>query len=404
MVKKLSIRDVDVRGKRVLVRVDFNVPIEERNGKIDIIDDTRIREALPTINYLREHGVKTILMSHFGRPKGKPVEKYSLRPIGDYLHNLLGHPVAFAHDTIGKIPQEIIVDMKQGDVTLLENLRFQPEEEANDAKFAEALASFGEVYVNDAFGAAHRAHASTVGITKFISPAVMGFLMEKELKYLHEGLDKPAKPFVVIIGGAKVSDKIDVLKALIEKADAVLIGGAMANTFLQAQGVPVGASRIEPGKTDLAREVVDLANARGVKFLLPIDVVVTREIRAGASIRNTSRLSQKHGIEDGWQAVDIGQATVALYRDEIQNAKTIFWNGPVGIFEIPDFAEGTMAIAEALAESGATTIIGGGDTVTAVREAGVAEKMTFISTGGGASLELLEGKELPGVAALTDKE
>jgi phosphoglycerate kinase len=404
MLNKLSVRDVEVRGKRVLVRVDFNVPIEEHNGKVEIVDGTRIRAALPTIKHLREHGAKSILMSHFGRPKGKPVEKYSLRPIGDYLHNLISQPVAFAHDTIGKIPEEIIADMKEGDVTLLENLRFQPQEEANDAMFAHELAKFGDVYVNDAFGAAHRAHASTVGVTKFISPAVMGFLMEKELKYLHEELDKPAKPFVVIIGGAKVSDKIGVLQALIEKAGAILIGGAMANTFLQAQAIPMGASRVEADKIEVAREVVDLAKARGVKFLLPIDVVIAREIRAGACIRNTSRLAPKHGIEEGWQAVDIGKATIALYRDEIEKAKTILWNGPVGIFEIPDFAEGTMAIAEALADSGATTIIGGGDSVTAVRQAAVADKMTFISTGGGAALELLEGKELPGVAALTDQE
>jgi phosphoglycerate kinase len=404
MVKKLSVRDIEAGGKRALVRVDFNVPTEERDSKIDIVDDTRIGEALPTINYLRENGAKTILMSHLGRPKGKRVDQYSLRPVGDYLHNLIKHPVAFARDTIGKIPEEIISDMKEGDVTLLENLRFQPEEEANDPKFAEALAKFGDVYINDAFGAAHRAHASTVGVTKFISPAAMGFLMEKELKYLHEELDKPVKPFVVIIGGAKVSDKIGVLKSLIEKADAILIGGAMANTFLQAEGIPIGASRVEPDKADLAREVVELAKARGVKFLLPIGLVIAREIRAGASIRNTSRLSPKHGVDEGWQAVDLGKATIALYRDEIENAKTILWNGPVGIFEIPDFADGTIAIGEALADSGATTIIGGGDSVTAVRQAGVADKMTFISTGGGASLELLEGKELPGVAALTDKE
>lgn len=402
MMRKLSVRDVEVGGRRVLVRVDFNVSVEERDGKIDIVDDTRIREALPTINYLREHRAKTILMSHLGRPKGKRVDKYSLRPIADYLHTLIGHPVGFAHETVSEIPRQIIAEMKEGDVTMLENLRFQSEEEANDPKFAEALAKFCDIYVNDAFGAAHRAHASTVGITKFVAQSAMGFLMEKELKYLHDGLDKPAKPFVVIIGGAKVSDKIGVLKALIEKADAILIGGAMANTFLQAQGIPIGASRVEADKANLAREVVDLAKQRDVKFLLPIDVVEAQEIRAGAAIRNTTRLSPKHGVDDGWQAVDIGPATVALYRDEIEKAKTILWNGPVGIFEIPDFSEGTMAIAEALASSGATTIIGGGDSVTAVHQAGLAEKMTFISTGGGASLELLEGKELPGVAALTD--
>ncbi len=246
---KLTLRDLDVRGKRVLVRVDFNVPIEERGGKIEITDDTRIREALPTINYLREHRAKTILMSHFGRPKGKRVEKYSLRPIGDHLHSLINHPVIFSHDTIGRVPEKIIQHMQDGDVALLENLRFQPEEEANDPKFAEALAKLGDLYVNDAFGAAHRAHASTVGVTRFIAQCVMGFLMEKELKYLHEELDNPAKPFVVIMGGAKVSDKIGVLKALMEKADTILIGGAMANTFFKAQGIPIGASRVEADKT-----------------------------------------------------------------------------------------------------------------------------------------------------------
>ena len=400
---KLSVRDVDVRGKSVLVRVDFNVPIKEEGDKIEITDDTRIREALPTINHLREHKAKIILMSHFGRPKGQRIPKYSLRPVGDHLHTLIDHPVAFAHETIGKIPEEIIADMKEGDVILLENLRFQPEEEANDPKFAEALAKFGELYVNDAFGAAHRAHASTAGITKFIKPCVMGFLMEKELKYLHEELDKPAKPFVVIMGGAKVSDKIEVLKALMEKADTILIGGAMANTFFKAEGIPIGASRVEADKTNLAAELVDLAKRRGVKLLLPIDLIETQEIKAGAKTRNTSRLSRDSGVSEGWQAVDIGKATIALFQEEIAKAKTILWNGPVGIFEIPDFAEGTIAIAEAMAKSGATTVIGGGDSVTAVKQAGLADKMTFISTGGGASLELLEGKELPGVAALTDK-
>ena len=400
---KLTVRDVEVSGKRALVRVDFNVPTEERDGKIEITDDTRICESLPTINYLREHHAKTILMSHLGRPKGKPVEKYSLRPVGEYLHRLIKQSVIFSHDTIGKIPEEIIAHMQDGDVALLENLRFHPEEEANDPKFAETLAKLGDMYVNDAFGAAHRAHASTAGVTKFVQPAVMGFLMEKELKYLHEELDQPAKPFLVIMGGAKVSDKIGVLKALIEKADTILIGGAMANTFFKAQGIPIGKSRVEADKIDLANELVDLAKKRGVKLQLPVDVVEAQEIKIGAQIRNTQKLSSKHGIDDGWQAVDIGSATIALFRDEIARAKTILWNGPVGIFEIPDFAEGTFAIAEAMANSGATTIIGGGDSVTAVKQAGLADKMTFISTGGGASLELLEGKELPGVAALTDK-
>ena len=400
---KLTLRDLDVRGKRVLVRVDFNVPIEVRGGEIRITDDTRIRASLPTINYLREHGAKTILIAHFGRPKGKRVQKYSLRPIGDYLHSLIHQPVIFSHDTIGDVPEKIISHMENGDVALLQNVRFQPEEEANDPKFAEALAKLGDLYVNDAFGAAHRAHASTAGITKFVAKSAMGLLMEKELKHLREGLNKPAKPFVVILGGAKVSDKIGVLKALMEKADTILIGGAMANTFLKAEGIPIGASRVESDKLDLARELLDLAKKLGVKFLRPIDALQAEEIRAGATIRNTSRLSPQHGISDGWQAVDIGAATIALYQDEIAKGETILWNGPVGIFEIPDFAEGTIAIAEALAQSGATTIIGGGDSVTAVKQAGLADKMTFISTGGGASLELLEGKELPGVAALSDK-
>ena len=400
---KLSVRDVDVAGKRVLVRVDFNVPIKEDGDKIEITDDTRIREALPTINYLREHKAKTILMSHFGRPKGKRVQKYTLRPVADHLHTLINQPVMFSHDTIGGVPQKMVAGMKNGDVAMLQNLRFQPEEEANDPKFAAALADMGDIYVNDAFGAAHRAHASTAGIAMFMNVRAMGFLMEKELKYLHEELDKPAKPFVVIMGGAKVSDKIGVLKALMQKADSILIGGAMANTFFKAQGIPIGASRVEADKTSLALELVDLAKERGVKLLLPIDVVETQEVKAGAKTRNTSRLSAESGISEGWQAVDIGRATIALFEEEIAKAKTILWNGPVGIFEIPDFAGGTVAIAEALAKSDATTVIGGGDSVTAVKQAGLADKMTFISTGGGASLELLEGKELPGVAALSDK-
>src|ERR1700692_3906807 len=352
---KLSLRDVDVRGKRVLTRLDFNVPIKENGDEIEITDDTRIRESLPTINYLRKQGAKTILMSHFGRPKGERVEKYSLRPIGSHLHSLINHPVIFSQDTIGSVPKKIIAHMEPGNVALLENLRFQPEEEANDPKFAEALAKLGDIYVNDAFGAAHRAHASTVGITKFVAQSAMGFLMEKELKYLHEELDKPAKPFVVIMGGAKVSDKIRVVKALMEKADTILIGGAMANTFFKARGIPIGASRVEADKTDLATELVDLAKERGVKFLLPIDVIETQEVRVGAPARNTSRLSREHGISDGWQAVDIGHATIALFEEEIAKAKTILWNGPVGIFEISDFAEGTIAIAEALGKSGETT-------------------------------------------------
>ena len=402
-MSKLSLRDLKVAGRRVLVRVDFNVPMEERDGKVVITDDTRIRESLPTLNWLREHGAKVILMSHLGRPKGKVNEKYSLRPVAEYLHNLISHPVAFAHETIGDIPQKIIADMREGDVTLLENLRFQPEEEANDPKFAQELAKLGDLFVNDAFGAAHRAHASTAGIARFATKSAMGLLMEKELRYLHEELDQPAKPFVVIMGGAKVSDKIGVLKALMEKADTILIGGAMANTFLRAQGIPIGASRVEPDKVDLASELLAFAKQRGVKLVLPVDAIIAKEVRAGAESRDSGRLTRDHGIPDGWQNLDAGPETVALFEGEITMAKTILWNGPLGVFEIPDFAKATFAIARAIAKTHATTIIGGGDSVTAVKKAGVADKMTFISTGGGASLELLEGKELPGVAALTEK-
>jgi phosphoglycerate kinase len=298
-MNKLSVRDLDVRGQRVLVRVDFNVPTETRDGKIAITDDTRIRESLPTINYLREQGAKTILMAHFGRPKGKPVEKYSLRPVADHLHTLINHPVAFSTETVGAVPEAIIRDMKEGDVTLLENVRFHEGEEKNDPAFAEALAKLGDVYVNDAFGAAHRAHASTAGITKFVKQSAMGFLMEKEIQYLSNELAKPAKPFVVILGGSKASDKIGVIKALMEKADAILIGGAMANTFWKAQGIPIGASRVEADKLELAREILDLAKQKGVRFLLPVDAIETQKVEAGSSGRNTSRVSPTSGITEG---------------------------------------------------------------------------------------------------------
>ena len=400
---KLSLRDLDVRGKRVLVRVDFNVPVEEHGDHFHITDDTRIRESLPTILWLRENGARTILMAHFGRPEGKVVAKYSLRPVADYLHTLLGQSVAFSHDCIGENAEKIVANMHDGDVTLLENVRFYAGEEANDSMFAEQLAKLGDLYVNDAFGAAHRAHASTAGITKFVKQSAMGLLMEKELKHLKDELDAPAKPFVVIMGGSKVSDKIGVIKALMDKADSILIGGAMANTFWKAQGIDVGSSRTESDKLDLARELLDLAQKKGVHFLLPVDAIITQEIRAGAETRDTGRISEANGIPAGWLGVDVGPETIALYQKEIASAKTILWNGPLGIFEIPEFSKGTFAVAKALADSNATTIIGGGDSVTAVKQAGLAEKMTFISTGGGASLELLEGKELPGVAALTDK-
>ena len=403
-MNKLTLRDLEVRDKRVLVRVDFNVPTEERGDSVVITDDTRIRESLPTINYLREHGAKTILMSHFGRPKGQPVEKYSLRPVGLALHDLIDHPVAFSHDCIGADAEKIVADMEEGDVTLLENVRFYAGEEANDPMFAESLAKLSDgLYVNDAFGAAHRAHASTAGVTKFVRQSAMGFLMEKELKYLQEELAHPEKPFLVILGGGKVSDKIGVIKALMDQADTILICGAMANTFLEAEGVHMGSSRVERDKLGLARELIERAKQKNVRLLLPIDLLGAEEIAPGAATRNSGRISQDYNIPDGWQAVDIGPLTIALFKSEIARAKTILWNGPPGIFEITEFSAGTEAIAEALAEANATTIIGGGDSVTAVKQAGLADKMTFISTGGGASLELIEGRELPGVAALTNR-
>lgn len=396
---KLSVRDLDVQGKRVLLRVDFNVPVEAREGQQAITDDTRIRESLPTINLLREKGAKLIIMAHFGRPKGKPVEKYSLRPVGEHLHTLLHHPVAFSHDVIGTVPGEIIAKMKPGDVCLLENVRFHAEEEANDDGFARSLAKLGDVYVNDAFGAAHRAHASTAGIAKHVPQAAMGLLMEKELKYLIDELAEPKRPFIVILGGAKVSTKITVIKSLMEKADTILIGGAMGYTFAKSEGIETGKSLVEADKLDLAREIVGLAKQKGVKLLLPVDSLQTQEIKAGAATRTTDG----RAISEGWEGVDIGPGTIELYKEEIASAGTVLWNGPVGIFEIPDFAKGTRALAEAIAESNAVSIVGGGDSVTAVKQFGLADKMTFISTGGGASLELLEGRELPGVAALTEK-
>ena len=400
---KLSVRDLDVRDKRILLRVDFNVPTEEKEGSIRITDDTRIRESLPTIEWLRERGAKVIVMAHFGRPKGKPTPEFSLRPVADYLRTEFKLPVQFSPETVGEVPEQLIRKMKGGDLVLLENVRFHPGEETNDADFAKALASLGDGYVNDAFGAAHRAHASTAGIARCLPQAAMGLLMEKELQYLHGELENPERPFLVILGGAKVSDKIGVIKALMQKADVFLIGGAMAYTFFKAQGIPIGNSRFEADKLDLARELLELARQKEVRFLLPIDNLQTQDIGPGAVPLNTGVHSTEHGIDDGYEAVDIGARTIEIYTAEIARAKTILWNGPVGIFEIAEFANGTRQLAHALAESKATTIIGGGDSVTAVKQFGLADKMTFISTGGGASLELIEGKVLPGIAALTDK-
>ena len=402
---KLSVRDIDVNNRTVLVRVDFNVPTEERDGRVSITDDTRIKETIPTIQHLLGRGAKVVLLAHFGRPNGKPVVKYSLRPVAERLAELLETPVQFSPDCIGESVEKRADALAAGEILLLENMRFHAEEEANDPAFSQALARMGAVYVNDAFGAAHRAHASTAGVAGYMVEAATGLLMEKELKYLQEELADPPRPFVVILGGSKVSDKIGVIKALMEKADTFLIGGAMAYTFFKVQGIPIGNSRVENDKLDLAREILALAEKKGVKFLLPKDNVETQEIKPGTTTaRNTGLHSPGHGITDGYEAVDIGQETIAFFKEEIATAKTVLWNGPVGIFEIPDFARGTFSLAEALAASDATTIIGGGDSVTAVKQAGLADRMTFISTGGGASLELLEGKDLPGVAALTERE
>lgn len=402
---KLSVKDIDVNGRKALVRVDFNVPTEEKDGRVVITDDTRIRETIPTIQHLRERGATVVLMAHFGRPNGAPVAKYSLKPVAERLSELLAIPVEFCPESIGADVEKRVASLPAGGVLLLENMRFHSEEEANDPMFSQALARLGDVYVNDAFGAAHRAHASTAGVANHVGQAVSGLLMEKELRYLQGELAEPARPFIVILGGSKVSDKIGVIKALMEKADTFLIGGTMAYTFYRALGIPTGNSRVEKDKVDLANEILALAKEKGVKFLLPVDNIETLEIKPGtATARNTERLTTDHGITDGYEAVDIGRETTEIYQKEISGAKTILWNGPVGIFEIPDFANGTIGLAKALASSNATTIIGGGDSVTAVKQAGLADKMTFISTGGGASLELLEGKALPGVAALTDKE
>ena len=401
---KLSLTQIDLKGKRVLVRVDFNVPLEERDGKQVVTDDTRIRETLPTINYLREHGAKVLLMSHLGRPKGKPVEKYSLRPVAARLEELLGQPVAFASDCVGSAAEEIVANLRDGGVALLENVRFHPEEEKNDPAFAQALAKLGDVYVNDAFGSAHRAHASTEGVARIVPVAVAGFLMQKELRYLAQELEKPARPFVVVLGGAKVSDKITVIDRLLEKADVILIGGAMAYTFELAKGRSIGKSLSEPDKIETARAALNKAQEARGKFLLPVDSYIVEQIDFEKRTVSPGKFTAPNeSIPDGWMGVDIGPETIKLFGDEIAKARTIFWNGPMGVFEIKDCAKGTFAIAEAIAaNTGAVSIIGGGDSVKAVKKARVADKITFISTGGGASLELLEGKELPGVAALSD--
>jgi phosphoglycerate kinase len=404
MAKK-SIRDISLSGKRCFVRVDFNVPLDEKDGQMVITDDTRIKETLPTLKFLIEAGARVILASHLGRPKGQRDPKQSLRPIAARLSEMIKRPVDFADDCIGDAAKTKAMALQDGGVLVLENVRFHAGEEKNDPELARQMADLAEVYVNDAFGSAHRAHSSTAGVAAYL-PAVSGLLMEKELTYLHDELENPERPFVVILGGAKVNDKIEVINRLLEKADTIIIGGGMAYTFRKlVQGIAIGKSLYKPEWEPIAQAAIEKAKARGVKLLIPVDAMVTDAFDFDAKKLGKMKLAAEgQDIDPEWEGVDIGPASVKLFADEIAKAKTVIWNGPMGVFEIKEAAKGTFAIAEAIAANQrAKTIIGGGDSVKAVKKAGVADKVTFISTGGGASLELLEGKTLPGVAALNEK-
>ena len=391
MFRKKTITDVDVNKKRVLVRVDFNVPLKGD----EVVDDTRIRAALPTINYLLEHDAAVILCSHLGRPKGKPDLELSLSPVAEHLAELLDEPVAFAYDCIGPVAEEAARELGFGEVLVLENTRFHPGEKRNDPEMARQLASLADLYVMDAFGSAHRAHASTEGISNYL-PAVAGFLMEKEIQYLGQVISDPQKPFIAILGGAKVSDKIGVISNILTKADFILIGGGMANTFFKAQGYPVGDSLVEDEALDTARELLQVAGSR---LRLPVDVVIANQFDNDAE----SKVMAMAPIPEGWRILDIGPETVVAYDKVLHDARTIVWNGPMGVFEFPKFALGTFGVAEAVAESEADSIVGGGDSLAAINQSGLQDRSTHISTGGGASLEMMEGKVLPGIAALEDK-
>ena len=395
-MRKMTVRDIAVPRRRVFVRVDFNVPIDRATRTVS--DDTRIRAALPTIRFLLEREAKVILASHLGRPDGRVVEELRMDPVAARLSELLGRPVQKVNDCVGPEVENAVERMRPGDVLLLENLRFHSEEEANDPGFAEALARLADVYVNDAFGTAHRAHASTVGITRYL-PAVAGFLMEKEIDALSRLLENPERPFDAIIGGAKVSTKIGVLRNLIHRVDALMLGGGMANTFLKASGYPVGESLVEDDQLDTARSLIEEARRAGVELRLPVDVVIADRFAADAQARTVSI----NEVPEGWRIMDIGPRTVEEFRQELADARTVVWNGPMGVFEFPQFAGGTRAIAETLAGLNAVTVVGGGESVQAVEQMGVADRITHVSTGGGATLEFLEGRTLPGVAALMDK-
>jgi len=397
MFNKMTIRDVDIKNKRVFIRVDFNVPM---NPDLSINDDTRIRSALPTINYAIDEGAKVILASHLGRPKGKRNPALTLSSVAKRLQRLLQKDVKFLDDCVGPEVEKAVNNMKPGDVILLENLRFHPGEEANDEEFAKALASLADVYVNDAFGALHRNHASITGIPKYIQPAVAGFLVKKEAEYIEGVVANPVRPFVAVLGGAKVSGKLGIIENLEKRVDKVIIGGGMAFTFLKAMGCEVGKSLVEPDMIEVSLKIYTMARQRGVKFYLPVDCVVAPNMKPGTE----SMIVTTQEIPKEWMALDIGPATVKLFSEALSNARTILWNGPMGVFEIDAFSRGTYAVAHALAESYALTIVGGGDTANAVHKAGETENMTFISTGGGAVLQLLEGKPLPGIMVLTDKE
>lgn len=391
MFNKKTIRDIDVKGKKVLVRVDFNVPLKD--GVVG--DDTRIRAALPTIQYLLDQGAAVILCSHLGRPKGGPDPKFSLKPVAEYLGKLMGKPVAFAEDCVGPVAEAAAAALKPGQVLVLENTRFYPGEEKNDLELAQKMAKLADVYVNDAFGTAHRAHSSTEGVARYL-PAVAGFLMEKEIKYLGAAIEDPKRPFVAILGGAKISDKIGVIKNLLAKADVILIGGGMANTFLAARGLSMADSLVEADAVATAAELLALG---GDKLHLPVDLVIANAFDADAE----KKVIPTGPVPDGWRVLDIGPKTVAHFGKVLEGAGTVVWNGPMGVFEFPAFAEGTYGVARAVAASGAISVIGGGESVAAIQQSGLAEKITHISTGGGASLEMLEGLVLPGLAALQDK-